>query len=226
MCRSCLFLVLCLCGTMCGMFYIIHYRILYQPYSSTYPRIAEFQTILVNNCLDFTDLPCSLLTDINAFFFWTKLLLIYYSFLIIAMIYTNYRTVRLLSCIFTLLVITGIIHGTDLVLYVDHIDHVSCILCGHLIMVIGLLSGYFQKHTAEDLLIQFCAYNVSSDDRYQFLENSISKRARFYRRVNKMKKQWNIKQDKLIITVIIGTITSIFSVIVSVYILPSRVPYM
>lgn len=51
-------------------------------------------------------------------------------------------------------------------------------------------------------------------DLYEYLLNDHSKHARFYRWVKKMKKQWNIEEEKLVITVIAGAIVCLFITII------------
>jgi hypothetical protein len=59
-----------------------------------------------------------------------------------------------------------------------------------------------------------------SNEFYEFLLNDTSKRARFYRWAKKMKKKWNIQEEKLIISIITIVTVSIISAIVPIYILP------
>ncbi|CAF5129593.1 unnamed protein product, partial [Rotaria sp. Silwood1] len=80
------------------------------------------------------------------------------------MIYTWHQTIRLLSCIFALLVIIVIVFGTDLVLYFDEIFNASSM-----------------PYYIEDPLGLLCTSHVSSSDRYEFLQNDISISTRFYR---------------------------------------------
>jgi hypothetical protein len=72
----------------------------------------------------------------------------------------------------------------------------------------------------DDPLSVICGHNISSNDLHEFLLNDTSKRARFYRWTHKMKKKWNIKEEKLIISIIFIVMMSIASAIILHYILP------
>ena len=74
-----------------------HYRVKYTSYSLTNPHLIDFKTILVSNCSNPTDLPCSLQIHIDAYFFLYKLLLLYNLSIVIGMTYTWHRTVRLFT---------------------------------------------------------------------------------------------------------------------------------
>ncbi len=215
-----LFFVLFMIGLLCGTSYISSYSNRYKSYSFTYARLAEFKRTLANGCSNLTDLPCSLQMDINIYFFWTKFMLIYYSSIIIAMIYIWHRTVRLFSCFFALFVMTVIIFGTNRILLSEQIVYISSMVCGGLFSVFSSFAIYI-PHILKDPLSVLCGYHVPLDDRYEFLQNGTSKHARFYQWVKKLKKQWNIEEEKLIITAIAGIITSIIIIILSVYVLTS-----
>ncbi|CAF3546717.1 unnamed protein product [Rotaria sp. Silwood1] len=60
----------------------------------------------------------------------------------------------------------------------------------------------------EDPLGLLCTSHVSSSDRYEFLQNDISISTRFYRWVKKTKKQWNIEEEKLIITIVVFIVSN------------------
>ena len=89
--------------------------------------------------------------NINDYFFWSKIILVYYSWIIIHMVYTWHRTVRLSSCYFALFVITISIFGTDLSLYFDRIVVISpYACCTHI--VLGASLEALIPHNADDQL--------------------------------------------------------------------------
>ncbi|CAF5074363.1 unnamed protein product [Rotaria sp. Silwood1] len=159
-----LFFLLLMMGFFFGAFYVHYYLLKYKSYSFTNARLVAFETTLVNGCSNITDLPCSLQMYINVYFFRTKFALVYLYSIVIIMIYTWHQTIRLLSCIFALLVIIVIVFGTDLVLYFDEIFNASSM-----------------PYYIEDPLGLLCTSHVSSSDRYEFLQNDISISTRFYR---------------------------------------------
>ena len=77
----------------------------------------------------------------------------------------------------------------------------------------------FIPHNLEDPLSVLCGYHVPMDYRYAFLQNDTSLCARFYRSAKKMKKQWNIEEEKLYVTTVVGIITSVIIIILCVYVL-------
>ncbi|CAF2981264.1 unnamed protein product [Rotaria socialis] len=207
-----LFFLLLVIGLVFEISYIHSYRLEYKSFSFTNTRLLLIRTTLINDCSNNIDLPCSLQMNINFYFFGTKLSLIYVYSIIIAMIYIWHQTIRLLSCIFALLVITMIVFGTDIILYFDHIFFVTCVVCMVLLVLFSFLRAATPPFIDDQLSILF-ARHVSSSDRSKFLQNDTSIYSRLYRLVQKMKKQWNIEEEKIIITfaillisIIIGSI--------------------
>jgi hypothetical protein len=78
----------------------------------------------------------------------------------------------------------------------------------------------YLSENVDDPFSVICGHNISPNDLHEFLLNDTSKRARFYRWTNKMKKKWNIKEEKLIISIISIVMMSIASAIILHYILP------
>ena len=214
-----LFVYLFFIGFVSGGLYIYYYRIEYTHYSFNFARLDELKRTSAAGCSNLINLPCSLQTDVNVYFFWMKFMLVYYSTLIIAMVYTWHRTVRLSSCFLTLLLTTAICFGTDLILYFDDIFLVSSMVCISLIVMFPFLSGYLSRNI-DDPLSLFCGYGVPPDNICEFLQNDASKRACFYRWTKKMKKKWNIEEEKLAITITVGIITSIIITILAVPLVP------
>jgi len=93
-------------------------------------------------------------------------------------------------------------------------------VCGTLVFAFAKLA-VLMPHSNPDPLSILCGHDVPLKNRYEFLQNDNSKCARFYRWAKKMKIQWNIEEEKLIITIIVGVIASILTIIVSFYVLPS-----
>jgi hypothetical protein len=208
-----LFFILFMTGWFSGSLYLGYYRTKYASYSfSTYARLADFKSTLVDGCSNLTKMPCSLQMHIDVFFFWTKCLLLYYSLLIITMIYMWHRTVRFAHYVITVSILADIIFHTDLIVYADIILYVSPVVSFTLITILATLMGYLIQNE-EDPLSVLCGYNVSSDDLYEFLQNDPSKRARFYRWAKKMMQQWNIEEEKLIITIFVGVFITIILII-------------
>ncbi|CAF2184905.1 unnamed protein product [Rotaria magnacalcarata] len=212
-CQLFLFFFLLVIGFCFGVSYVESDRFQYASYSFTHVRLAELKTTLANGCSNLTDLPCSLQMSIDVYFFWTKFVLVYYSWIIIHMIYTWHRTVRLSSCYFALFVIIIFIFGTDLILYFDRIFVISSSVC----LIHAVLGSYLEAlmpHSADDQLHELCERISLPNILNESLHNGHSKRARFYRWAKKMKKEWNIKEEKLIITAITNIIVTI--VIISI----------
>jgi hypothetical protein len=207
-----LFIFLFIIGFVVGTLYIEFDRFKYASYSFTYACLAELKTTLADGCSNLTDLPCSLQMHIDVYFLWTKFVLVYYSLIIIATIYTWHRTVRLSSCIFALYVITVLIFGTDLILYFDPIFAIS-----FYVFILQVLWGSqleaFMPHNIGDPLSALYERIALSDILNESLLTGHSKRARFYWWAKKMKKEWNIKDEKLIMTAITTPITLIISLI-------------
>jgi hypothetical protein len=214
-----LFLLLMMIGTIYGFSYIQSYQLQYRSYSFTNARLITFKATLINGCSNLTDLPCSLQEYINDYFFWIKFSFIYFSLIIIAMIYTWHRTVRLTFCAFALCTIKIIVFGTNFILIFDKIFCVTVTLCVGLISTFFSVTAYMPPKF-EDPLRVHCGPDVLSIDCYEFLQTDTSKRARFYRWVHKIKKQWNIDEEKLIITTIAGVVNGIFCIIFASYFAP------
>jgi hypothetical protein len=198
--------------------YHLHYWGEYRAYCFTHSRLIAFKTSLANGCSNLTNLPCSLQMYIDVYFFWSKFLLLYVLSTVIAMIYTWHRTVRFSHCVFTFSVLVDILFCTDLVLYYDWIVVLTAILCMELVAVFSALES-LMPHVAHDQLRTLCERLVFPST---FDERSHSKLARFYRWATKMKKEWNIKEEKLIITLIVGIIASIIMVITWIFIKSSN----
>lgn len=128
------------------------------------------------------------------------------------MIYLWHQFIRLLSCIYAVLIIAIIVYGTDIILYFDQTFHISLMIC-----VTFLVSSYFLAAALppyiNDPLSILCTLHVSSSDRSKFLQNDISISSRLYRLVHKIKKQWNIEEEKFIITAAILIILMIIGLI-------------
>jgi hypothetical protein len=192
--------------------YIHSIQIEYQTYSFTNARLITFKTTLITGCSNLTNLPCSLQMYINNYFFWTKFILIYYSSIVITMIYIWHRTVRLSACIFAFFVIVDIVFGSDRILAQDKILHISSMICSALVIAFFHLT-MFMPLNFEDPLSIHCGPGEPSIDRVEFLQTNTSKRARFYRWIHRMKNQWNIEEEKLIVTTIVAVLTTSFCMI-------------
>ena len=188
-----------------GMYYAEFYRMRYYVHSFTHAHLAELKTNSADKCYNLTNLPCHLQTSINFYFLLVEYLVVYYFSIVIGIIYTWHRTIRLLSCLFTIFVITIIICGTDLILYFDQIVVNSFTVCLSLFFTFIKLEVCI-PHMVDDPLSVLCRKTASSTDLYEYLLTDHSKRARFYRWAKKMKKQWDIREEKFIITIIASLI--------------------
>jgi hypothetical protein len=207
-CQLVFFMFLFFIGSACELSVVFSYRSRYPSTYFTYADLAKIKKFSASNCYNVTDLPCSLQTSINFYFILVKCLLVYYSSIIIGMIYVFHCTVRSSSCLLSLYIIIVIIFGTDFILFFDCIfSFIGGLFMPLLIMF--MLLEVFLPHNVDDPLGKICGFNVSEGSLYEFLENDTSKSARFYRWVQKMKKQWNIKEEKLILTAIAVVITII-----------------
>lgn len=155
--------------------------------------------------------------NIHVYFFWTKFVLVYYSWIIIHIIYTWHRAVRLSSCYFVLFVITIFIFCTDLILYFDRIFAISSAVCLTQ-LALGIYLEALMPHNADDQLRELCERITLPKILNESLHNGHSKRARFYQWAKKMKKEWNIKEEKLIITAITNIIGNIVTISICSYI--------
>ncbi|UJR24108.1 hypothetical protein I4U23_027075 [Adineta vaga] len=182
-------------------------------YFTTQARLAKLQTSSIDNCSDLTDPVCFRQTRINNHFFKVRLVIIFHSSLIIAMVYVWHRTVRLLSCFFVLFLITLILFGTDVIFYVDQPFVIRTVVCYCVILTFPSLIIYLSIDN-EDPLSVLCGYDRLADGLHEFLQNDNSKRACFYRWAKKMMKVWNIEEEKLIISVIFVTIVSVVATII------------
>ncbi len=139
------FLFVCLCHIV--LFYCLFHTQMdlfdHALHSFVNAMFIKFQTTFGNVCTNLTDQSCSTPMNINPYFFSTKLALIYFSLVVIAMIYTWHQTVRLSHCIFTLIVIIIIIFGTDLVLISDITMVHGYSLCCTLILSFTVLNGIY-----------------------------------------------------------------------------------
>lgn len=187
-------------------------------------RLFDIKTIPAAICSNLSDMPCSLQLNINISLLKIKFLLLYYLLIIIAMIYIWHRTVRFSYCVITFSIIADIIFRTDLVLYFDQINYITFKICIGLVMVFASLES-FMPHNNPDPLLTFCEQITSPNYPHEFLLDGHSKRARFYRWVKKIKKKWNVKEEKLIITAIAGVTASIFVIFLNCCIFPYFLTY-
>jgi hypothetical protein len=183
-----LFCFLFIVGFIYGLLYTADYCVPHACYFSTHARLAKLQTTSIDGCSDLTDPDCFRQRSIYNFFFRVRLLIIYYSSIIIAMVYMWHRTVRLSWCFFVLLVVTVIVFCTDLIIYYDQVVYISSTICFFLVLHYPLLMAYLSENV-DDPFSVICGHNISPNDLHEFLLNDTSKRARFYRWTNKMKKK-------------------------------------
>jgi hypothetical protein len=193
------------------LFYQMPYWGEYRFYCFTHPRLIEFKTTRTNSCSNLINLPCSLQMYIDIYFFWSKFLLLYFLSIFIGTIYTWHRTVHFSHCVITLSVLADIIFRTDLVLYYDWIVAITPAFCLVFVGVFSVLEA-FMPHISHDQLYTLCERLARPHTFDECLFDGHSKLARFYRWAMKMKRQWNIKEEKLIITSIVGMIASIILV--------------
>jgi hypothetical protein len=218
MCRVCLFAFLIFIGSFGNAFFIDSYYHEYLRYPRTHNHRAKLKPFLAGSCSNHTDLSCSFQAAINVYLLRIKLFLVYYSSMIIGMIYTWHRTVRLSSCLSSVYIIIIILFGTDLILYLEHIGFISFFICFHLFYMFLTLEALL-PHDVENPLRFVCGYDVSLNNLDAFLQNDTSKRARFYRWVQKMKHQWNIKDEKLIITIFVVMTTTVINTVMYMHVL-------
>jgi len=211
------------CGLLCLLFisgtifeflYLTAYRGKYMSYCFTHARLIELKTTLTNGCSDLTHLPCSLQMHIGVYFFWSKLLTLYWLTIAIGIIYKWHRTVHFSHCFFTFCVLADIIFRTDLVLYLDSIS-VSIAQSCFMFFAMSAWLECFMPHDSNDQLRTLCERFAHPDNLNECFPFDDSKYARFYRWAMDMKKQWNIEEEKLIGTLIVA----IFAVIVMTTIL-------
>lgn len=208
--QYCLFIFLLAIGIITEAIWIFHYRLKYKYYSFTNLRLAALRSTSGNRCSELTNLPCSLQMQIDIYFFWSKCLLLYFMSIIICMIYTWHRTVRGSHCIGAISILGDITFHTDLVVYFDGI-----VVVAPLVYFISFLT-FTLVHTlmpneSPDPLLSFCKQIASSVDSNEILHGR-SQCARFYRWAKKMKQKWNIKQEKLVITLISGIVTNVLMI--------------
>ncbi|CAF3393953.1 unnamed protein product [Rotaria sp. Silwood2] len=201
------------------VYFIERNRDTYKFYCLTNARLITFKAISPEGCSNRTDLSCSLQMCINVHSFSIKLVEVYLSSILIAMIYTYHQTVRLWSCCFALFVIIITSFGTDFVLLSDKILSISFTLCIALNIILMFATACMPS-IIQDPLSFLCGPDDLSIDRYEFLQHDTSIQVRFYRWIQKMKKQWNIEEEKLIVTTIVGIVTSSIWITYAVYVSP------
>ena len=199
-----------------AVIYMRHSRVRDVFYSLKYGGLFKPQIYTFDDCVDLSAFPCYTRSDMNAYVFWTKFVVIYYLSIIVAMIYTWHRTIRLSSCLFVLLVSMIAIVRTELILYFNQIVPLCFMICFMLIFTFATLEMYV-PHRFQDPLSVFCAYHSPPYQHCEYLKNDISRPARFYRWTKKMKKQWNIEDEKIFISTFVGIIVSVLCVILCVY---------
>ncbi len=199
-----------------GALYTVGYHVKYESYFFTHDRLIELQLLLTNGCYTFTDLPCSLQMKRNVYFLRIKFLLVYYSLIVISMIYTWHRTVSLLYCAIAMFIIIVISFGTNLILYSDNIVRISSLTCSGLVTLFVSLEG-LMPYGVDDPLHVFRQRITYRNNRNNFSLDGQSRCTRFYHWVKAMKKQWNVKEDKLIITFIASVIGIVLGIIVGSY---------
>lgn len=214
-----LFIFLYLIGHICGLVYMHDDCLSNACYFSTHARLLKLERTMAIDCSDPTNSVCSHQTRIYAHFFKVKMLITYYSAIIITMVYIWHRTVRLLACFLVLFLIVLIVFCTDLILYLDNAVYVSSMVCVSIIVSLSTLMAHLFQNI-EDLLSVVCGQNVPSDDLYEFLLNDTSKRACFYRWTKKLKKKWHIEEEKLILSIITIVLSSIIAGFIAVHVLP------
>ena len=215
-----LFFVLTMIGLIIGATFIPGDKcISAEYYCYPHARLTRLEKALITDCFNLADPTCSRQIYISNHYFKVRLLLIYFSSVFIMMIYTWHRTVRLKSCFFAVSVITVLIFGIDFVLY---FNQPACVVISVFFMLIfwyPLLIAFLSNNN-ENPLSLLCGIDVPLDNLDEFLQNSLSKRARFYRWAKHMKKKWNIKEEKLIISIISIIILSTVFIIISAYTMP------
>jgi hypothetical protein len=210
--QSGFFFILFIIGNFCASLFVEHYRREYASYSFTHTGLVELQTSLIDNCSNLTDLPCSLQMHINVYFLSVKCVLLYYLSIVIGMAYTWHRTVRFSHCVYAFFIIAVIIFRTGLVFYFDRIVEITFITCVSLVQMFSALQA-LMPYNAHDPLRELCQRITEPNNPNGFLLDGHSKRARFYRWAKKIKKQWNIEEEKLIVTAIAGIISFIIVIL-------------
>ena len=156
---------------------------------------------------DLPDFSQSIRRDIHGDILWRKCLVVYHLSIIIGMIYAWHCTIRFLSSLLVFVSLTGIIVGTDLVLYSYQIAPISYSVCAMLIFTFAVLE-VFVSHYVPDPLNVLREYDSPWNKRYEYLQNDTSTSPRFYRWAKKMNKRWNIEEEKLNMTTIVDIIIS------------------
>ena len=215
-CQFILFMFLWGISFVGAMFYSRHARAQYPYYPSKFDRLINFQLSSLDNCTDLPDFSCSIRMDMCVYVFWTKFFVLYYWSIIIAMVYTWHRTIRFFSCFLVFFVLIVLIVGTDLILYFHRIVPIGNCVCLMLLMTFSSLE-ILMPHILEDPLSVLCGHHKPLDDRYEYLQNDTSRPARFYRWAKEMKKRWNIEEEKLIITTVVGIIMSVLCIILCIH---------
>lgn len=198
-------------GNIFSDLFVDHYQYQYKTYSLTHSQLVDRQIFSINNCSNLTDLPCSLQMYINVYFLSIRFLLLYYLLIIIGMIYIWHSSVRFSYCILTYSILVDIIFRSDLIYYFDDIVRVTYSVCFQCIFFFPLLEG-FMPHKHPDPLHALCERIILPHQSNECLLHGNSKRARFYQWTKSISEQWNIKDEKLIVTLILGLITSVITI--------------
>lgn len=204
-----LFFLLLLMGIMGEVHWFSIYGCRCMPYVSTNLRLAALRPALTNDHFGLTNLSGPLPIEIDGYSFWLKFFILYFMSIMIGMIYACHSTVRYSHCLFVFSILGTVIFHTDLVFYSNRISVVAPVAC-FLFSTASFIFEDFMPHKSSDPLFELCEKFASPIDSNTILHGD-SKCARFYQWVTKVKRKWGIREEKLIFTLIGGSVINVLS---------------
>ncbi|CAF1148298.1 unnamed protein product [Rotaria magnacalcarata] len=189
----------------------------YGVYRSNLAVLAKLKSSSSINDSCNLSLPPSLYINTNVDFYRDKLSFMFYTSTLILLVYLWHRTVRLIPCLFLIIILAILTFSTDLLLYSDNIiliaDNVNIFL---IITMISL--ELFMPHVCDDPLLWLCLAIYDNPVHYRdtdILEKN-NKVKCIYERMKNMKSFWNIQEEKLVITAIVLPIVASITIIMNI----------
>lgn len=210
-CQCVLFWFLNMMGFIGESLFVSSYYCRYASYSFTNARLVELKTTLTNGCSNNITLPCFLQMHINTYFFWYKFLLFYRLSIVIIMTYAWHDTVRLSYCIDSFFVVADIVFRTDLIFHFDRTVYVISVACYFSVFLFSFLESII-PHNASDPLQTLCQRIMLPNKLDESFPYDDSICSRFYKWITKMKKRFNIEEEKIIFTFVVGIISILISI--------------
>ncbi|CAM4803917.1 unnamed protein product [Rotaria magnacalcarata] len=188
----------------------------YVVYRSNLAVLAKLKSSLINNYCNLS-LPPSLYINTNVDFYRGKHSLMFYTSTLILLVYLWHRTVRLIPCLFLIIILSILTFSTNFLLYSDNIiiiaDNVNIFLIFTMIAL-----ELCMPHICDDPLLWLCLaiYDTPAHYRDTDILEKNNKVKWIYERIKNMKSFWNIQEEKLFITAIVLPIIASITLIMNI----------